>query len=309
MSFAGIEIGGTKLQIVRGDESGRIVARRRERVDLSRGGEGIRTQIQTALGALAGGTPFAGIGVGFGGPVDWQTGKIRTSHQVEGWDGFELTPWLREVSGCDAVAVDNDANVGALGECSARAERPTKGPLMYVTLGSGVGAGLCVDGRIYHGANPGECELGHIRLDRSGTTVESRCSGWAIDRRIREASRNNPASLLSRALSAEAGGEARALPEALSQRDSDALRIFGELSDDLAFALSHAIHLMHPATIVIGGGLSLLGEPLRQAVAERLPHYLMQAFQPGPAVELALLGEDAVPIGALCLARQAQVRP
>ena len=54
-------------------------------------------------------------------------------------------------------------------------------PVFYVTLGSGVGGGLVVDGRIYHGAKPGEAEIGHVRLDRNGTIVEARCSGWAVD--------------------------------------------------------------------------------------------------------------------------------
>jgi glucokinase len=62
-------------------------------------------------------------------------------------------------------------------------------------------------------------------------------------------------------------------------------------------------HLVHPQMIVLGGGLSLLGEPLRAAVADALPRYLMQAFHPDPVISIAVLGEDVVPIGALLLAR------
>ena len=75
-----------------------------------------------------------------------------------------------------------------------------------------------------------------------------------------------------------------------------------EVADDLAFALSHAVHLFHPEIIVVGGGLSLVGEPLRGAIAAALPAYLMDAFHPGPRVALAGLGEDSVPVGALALA-------
>jgi glucokinase len=75
-----------------------------------------------------------------------------------------------------------------------------------------------------------------------------------------------------------------------------------EVADDLAFALSHAVHLFHPEIIVVGGGLSLVGEPLRAAIAAALPAYLMEAFHPGPQVALAGLGEDSVPVGALALA-------
>ncbi len=78
----------------------------------------------------------------------------------------------------------------------------------YVTLGSGVGGGLVTGGRIYHGAPPGESEIGHVRLDREGTTVESRCSGWAVDARLREAKATHPQSALARRI-----GEAIRGPE------------------------------------------------------------------------------------------------
>ena len=78
--------------------------------------------------------------------------------------------------------------------------------------------------------------------------------------------------------------------------------IVREVAADLAFALSHAVHLFHPRMIVLGGGLSLIGESLRTAVAAHLPLHVMEAFAPGPQVALAALGEDAVPVGALRLA-------
>ena len=84
--------------------------------------------------------------------------------------------------------------------------------------------------------------------------------------------------------------------------DPDAGCILTEVAEDLAFALSHAVHLFHPEVIVMGGGLSLVGAPLRDAVAAILPRFLMDSFQPGPEVRLAGLGEDSVPVGALALA-------
>jgi glucokinase len=173
-----------------------------------------------------------------------------------------------------------------------------------VTLGSGVGGGLVVDGRIYHGAIPGEAEIGHVRLDKSGVIVEERCSGWAVDRRIRDAIKNSDGKLvqLCRGMN---GGEARHLATALKERDSLARQILNETAEDLAFALSHVVHLCHPEIIVIGGGLSLIGEPLRNAVATALPRFVMHAFHPVPGIALAGLGEDAVPTGALLQAKQA----
>ena len=73
----------------------------------------------------------------------------------------------------------------------------------------------------------------------------------------------------------------------------------------LGFALSHVVHLLHPDIIVIGGGLTLLGEEVRVRVAAALPRNLMEAFLPGPEIALAALGEDAVPVGAFALAARA----
>ncbi len=91
---------------------------------------------------------------------------------------------------------------------------------------------------------------------------------------------------------------------ALAAEDPRARQVLDELSGDLALALSHVVHLLHPAAIVLGGGLSLVGEPLRRAVAAALPGFVMEAFHPVPAIRLATLGEDAVPTGALELARR-----
>lgn len=304
MSYAAIEIGGTKLQLVLGDDSGRILDRRRLEVDPQAGGPGIRKAISDTLPQLTS-NGVDGIGVGFGGPVDWMTGKICRSHQVEGWSEFDIKGWLEQMTRVPVTA-DNDANVAALGEAMHGAGRG-RNPVFYVTLGSGVGGGLVVGGQIYHGAKPGESEIGHVRLDRKGTIVEERCSGWAVDRRIREICRCAPDSVLAELTRGMSRGEARHLGGALEKEDPWAKQLLDEVAQDLAFALSHVVHLFHPEVIVLGGGLSNIGEPLRQAVASALTPHCMEAFQPGPAVVLAGLGEDAVPVGALTLAASATV--
>jgi glucokinase len=301
-SLLGIEIGGTKTQLVAGDAQGRIQARRRLEVARARGADGIRSDIEAALGDLVSHCKPSGIGVGFGGPVNWRTGRICCSHHIGGWSDFELGRWLSGLTGLP-VAVDNDANVAALGEV-CRGAGVGLNPVFYVTLGSGVGGGCVVDGRIYHGAVPGESEIGHVRLDRAGAIVEQRCSGWAVDRRVRALQVAEPSSVLAGLLPAAPGGEAKWLKPALEQRDPVALRLLEEVAQDLAFGLSHVVHLFHPAALILGGGLSLLGEPLRSGVAQALPAFVMQALHPCPEVRLAHLGEDAVPVGALCLAGQ-----
>jgi glucokinase len=299
-SLLGIEIGGTKLQLVLG-QPGQILDHRRFAVDKPRGAAGIREQIEHALPDLTRDQKIQAVGVGFGGPVDWRTGKICRSHQIEGWSEFDLAGWLRELTHAE-VFVDNDANVAALGEGIHGAGAGTS-PVFYVTLGSGVGGGLVVDRKIYHGATPGEAEIGHVRLDRNGTTLESRCSGWAVDARIRAFKQTHPDSSLVRMLIPTPGGEAKHLAAALQQGDGVAQQLLKEIAKDLALGLSHVTHLFHPEVIILGGGLSGIGEPLRAAVSCALPQFVMEAFTPGPRIHLAMLGEDAVPIGAMELAR------
>ena len=140
-------------------------------------------------------------------------------------------------------------------------------------------------------------------MDRQGTIVESRCSGWAVDRRIRELNKSEPKSLLSRLASEGQGGEARFLAQAVQEGDSTARQLLNEIAEDLAFGISHVVHLFHPQVIIIGGGLSGVGEPLRVGVQQALSGFIMDAFAPGPKITLAALGEDAVPVGALQLAK------
>ena len=298
-TFVGIEIGGTKLQLVVGSEDGGIIERFRFMVDAEEGAKGIKKQLREALNKTHLHS-VAAIGIGFGGPVDHTTGKIITSYQVEGWGNFVLQDWLEKETGIP-VWIDNDANIAALGESLHGAGRNFR-EVFYITMGSGVGAGLVINQHVYHGAKFTEAEFGHIRIDKSGRTVESSCSGWAVDEKIRAYVANHPASILSELTKDYSRGEARALPLALKAGDEGAMQIVRETADDFAFALSHAVHLLNPETVILGGGLSLIGEPLRIEIERKLTGYLMDVLRPGPLIQLSALKEDAVPIGALCLA-------
>lgn len=305
--FIGVEIGGTKLQLVAGRAGIGIVERRRLAVDREAGGEGIRRQLAAHLPGLVERHQPLGLGVGFGGPVDGRTGRICCSHQIAGWHDFPLGDWFRDQTGLP-VAVDNDANVAALGEAWHGAGRGAS-PVFWINMGSGVGGGLVVGGRLYHGAPPGEAEIGHVCLDRQGTRVEERCSGWAMDARLLEAIATDPGGDLARRVNGGPGPASRHLGPAVAAGDPLARRLLDELGDSLAFALSHVVQLMHPEVIVMGGGLSLVGEPLRETVARHLVRYVMDSFRPGPRLTLAGLGEDSVPVGALTLAEQLLAGP
>jgi glucokinase len=300
----GIEIGGTKLQLAVLDPGGQIHERIRFAVDRAAGAEGIRGQISGALPGLVARWKPAAIGVGYGGPVDWRSGRIACSHHIAGWSGFPLAEWLTASSGLPAF-VENDANTAALGEALFGAGKGAE-PVLWMNSGSGVGGGLVSGGMIYHGAPPGEMELGHLRLERTGTITEDLCSGWTLDRKIREAAKADSTGTLARKLSGWTceGGEARVLAPALAQGDPAARRILEEVADSMAYALSHAVHLLHPEVVVLGGGVALLGEPLRARIESSLSEWLMEAFHPGPSIRLAALMEDAVLIGAMAVAVQ-----
>lgn len=297
--FAGIEIGGTKLQIVLGDENANIFDRHRFVVNQTEGAAGIRARVEEVLRGVDKNS-LAGIGVGFGGPVDRTNGKVWTSYHVSGWTGFPIKDWLTDLFAVP-VNIDNDANVAALGK-ALYGEGKEFDQIFYMTIGSGVGSGLVVDKKIYHGDLPGETEMGHIRLDKSGRTVQDFCSGWAVDEKIRKAIDQEPDGILATLAHGMKANQARILLPAMQSGDKTAVSIFDQTMDDLAFALSHAVHFFHPPVIILGGGLTLMGEILRQRIEQNLTAYLMDAFRPGPKICLSALKEDAVPVGALAIA-------
>lgn len=299
--FLGIEIGGTKLQIVEGTASGDIVHAHRFQVDRDRGAEGIRALIEETVCRHYVGK-VAATGIGFGGPVNWQTGTIATSFHIEGWADCNLVSWLEPIVG-SPVFIDNDANVAALGEAFLGAGKGHS-LVLYITVGSGVGGGLIVDEKIYHGAIPGEVEIGHLRMNKSGDTFQDLCSGWGIDARIRKLTANSPSGIFATLIGSRTTGEAAFLKAAMEQNDQEACGLFEEIVDDLAYGLSHAIHLLHPNVVILGGGFSLIGEILQVKLTKHIRQYLMKAFHPAPTIRLAELKENAVPVGALLLASQ-----
>ncbi|MGZ5136112.1 MAG: ROK family protein, partial [Flavitalea sp.] len=300
-TFLGIEIGGTKLQLVTGTADGKILTKHRFDINRDQGAEGIKLAIEDTIRKNYIGEVQA-VGIGFGGPVNVKTGQIATSFHIEGWSEFNFVEWLQPIVNAP-VYLENDANVAGLGEAIHGAGKGYD-LVLYITIGSGVGGGLVVDNVIYHGAIPGEVEIGHIRMNKEGDTFQSRCSGWAIDEKIRKAIGNNPKSLLSKLAGNERRGEARFLKKAMEQDDPEALQLFESTIDDLAYGLSHAIHLFHPQVIILGGGFSLIGQILAEHIQRKIPSYLMEAFHPGPLIKLAGLKEDAVPVGAILLAHQ-----
>lgn len=301
--YLGIEIGGTKLQLAVGTTTGTLVQLVRYTVNPQAGAAGIQQQLEEGIRQLLPHHPVKAAGVGFGGPVNREEGTVSVSHQIEGWKNFPLRNWLQQQTGVPVV-LENDANTAALAEAVHGAAKRYK-IVFYCTIGSGIGGGLVVDKTIYHGHNPGEAEVGHLRVDKSGKTLESLCSGWAVNNRVRTHINAQPKSLLAQLAKNNNQPEAALLAAALQQGDEAALALIADVADDLAFAFSHVVHLFHPEILVIGGGLSQLQHYLLEPLENALPQYVMKAFLPPPPVRLAALGEQVVPIGAWELAKTA----
>lgn len=297
----GIEIGGTKLQLVTGSADGNLLTKHRFQINKKEGANGIRTFIEKTVRENYR-KKIAAVGIGFGGPVNWKTGKIATSFHIEGWSDFNLAEWLEPIVEAP-VFVENDANTAALGESIHGAGKGYK-IVLYITIGSGVGGGLIINNKIYHGAIPGEVEIGHLQMNRSGDTFQSLCSGWAVDEKIRKIVAKEPDGVLAKLVGDNTSGEAIFLKKALEENDSKAWNIYNETFDDLAFGISHAIHLFHPEIVILGGGFSLLGKILKESIEKKLPAYLMKTFHPGPIIGLATLEELSVPVGGILLAHQ-----
>jgi glucokinase len=316
--FLGIEIGGTKLQLGIGAGDGKIVALWRDKVKPVDAGEGIRQQIGIAVPDLLKQSgmersQLAGVGIGFGGPVDDATRTVIKSHQIEGWDNFPVADWIGDMLGLP-VALGNDADVAGLAEALFGAGKGLS-PIFYITIGSGIGGGLIINGEIYRGCGRGAAEIGHLQVAGCAwdaiadypCPLEEMASGWAIQQRARHRlEHGHYESQLRKAagndldrITAELIGQAAADGDELAK---DALR---EATGFIAEGIRQAIALLCPRRFVIGGGVSLIGEdllfkPLRRMVAERVFKPFADCYDIVPAA----LGEEVVVHGALALARK-----
>jgi glucokinase len=311
--FLGIEIGGTKLQLGLGAGDGHLLALWRGTVNPAEGGEGIRKQIVAAVPELLAKAKttreqLRGVGIGFGGPTDDATRSVIKSHHIQGWDGFPLADWVSELVGVPTV-ICNDADVAGLAEALFGAGKGLS-PIFYITVGSGIGGGLIIDGQIYRGVGKGAAEVGHLRpvypLTATGhdQILEHWAAGWGIGNRAREAEGQDASA---DAIRAAGGGTTtgKAVAEAAQRGDPFARRILDEAVQALAEGVCSVIKLLCPRRVIIGGGVSLIGEellfhPLRRYVAERG----FAAFAGLTDIVPAALGEEVVIHGALALARQ-----
>ena len=107
--------------------------------------------------------PIDACGIGFGGPVIWSTQMVATSTHVGGWSSFDFPAWIRDITGCAHIVMDNDANVGALGEYTFGAGKRCS-PMLYMTVSTGIGGGILIDGKVLRGIDSWAGEIGHMNV-------------------------------------------------------------------------------------------------------------------------------------------------
>ena len=297
-----LEIGGTKFQAAVGTTNGKIIVSGRCRVPPGDLDEQLAALTDLAR-RVAGGRRCQSVGIGFGGPVDLSTGRVVLSHHVAGWSDFPLTDWARETFGLP-VAIENDTNAGALAEATCGAGRGCR-TVFYTNVGSGIGGGLVIDGRIYNGRF-GACEIGHTRLwdARAGEyrIVEQLCSGWAIDRMARERA---AAGEMPRVLTLAGGDPAAVTAEhvgaAAGEGDGPARELIAEAATNFGVAVANVVTLLNPDRVVVGGGVSLIGEPFFAPLRASAARYVIEIYRDNYRIVPAELGESVVLVGAMLI--------
>jgi glucokinase len=310
--FLGIDIGGTKLAVGVATADGRVLAEARRPSEAREGPDAmIGRAVELAREVVAdAGLELAGveaIGIGCGGPLDPWRGVILNALNNPGWIDVPLVTRIEDALGRPAY-LDNDANAAALGEHRFGAGRGVRN-MVYLTISTGVGGGLILDGRLFHGANGNAGELGHISVQVHGGRpchcgsigcIEAYCSGTNIAERFREAMAAGGSTVLS----AMDPTEITAGHVADAARDGDPLarRVWDESMELLGGGIVSIIHAFNPELVVLGGGVTragdLLFEPVRRVVGERAMPWLVEPVRIVPAA----LGHLTGVLGAVAVA-------
>lgn len=282
MNVLAIDIGGTKFSIAAFEDE-KMVRRESHATDAAGGRDWMLARIEEAVAPWRREIRFDRCGIGFGGPVEFAKQRVALSTHVGGWKDFLLTQYIEERFGIPAI-MDNDANAGALGEGSYGSGRGCS-PLFYMTLSTGIGGGILIDGRIERGADSWAGEIGHINLEPDGPDClcgsrgcfERMCCGLWLERDY-----GKPAHELMQ-------------DEAFVRR----------YVVHLARGLKACVMLLNPARIVIGGGIAKAGDRLFDPFRAELRRQVTAWSRARLDVAPAALGDDSVLYGALGLARAA----
>jgi glucokinase len=319
----GVDIGGTKVAAGVVDSEGNILFQTRvpmaARGSAAEGVSAVQSAIECVFSAHSEArSNSTGIGICAPGPLDPVTGVILNPPNVPCWRNFPLVAEVQRVAGISA-RLDNDGNAAALAEAVWGAGVGYRN-VFYATLGTGIGAGIIFDGRIYHGRTGSAAEGGHMTIDYNGPPcgcgkrgcIEALCSGPAIARRmrerivesLREASDMTRSKILGLARGNVDAVNAEIVAEAFRQGDPLATGVLRETADFLAIWAGNVIDLLEPDVFIFGGGLAPLMSEFLGRIQEQLPKWCENQRCTEMPMVVAKYGADAGIAGAaaLCLA-------
>lgn len=283
MSVLGVDIGGTKIAAgAVNDEacvlhSVTVPTRAAEGYDVSIG------QVYRAIGeCLPAGV--RAIGICAPGPLNPKTGVILNPPNLPGWRNVPLVNLVTERFGLPC-RVENDANAAGLAEVRFGAARGFDS-VLYVTLSTGIGAGIILDGKIYHGKNGAAAEGGHVTIDWRSDTICNCGTPGCIE------------ALASGSAIAKRGRTPEQIAHGVACGDGESLRILDEIAAMLGAWMGSMISLLDPDIIVVGGGVSRIGEPLFSRLRRIAPSRTINQFAAGTPIVPAKLAENVGIIGA-----------
>ena len=314
MLYIGIDVGGTTIKAGVVDEGGNILFKHTCPTGIERGyGPMIRDMAQLGIAAVEkSGHAMAevkAIGIGIPGIMDQQTGIVPFCTNLC-WHDVPIIEEMKKYTDVP-VFVDNDATVAGLAESVAGVSAGLKNSV-FITLGTGVGGGVVMNGKVFSGAHGVATEIGHMTIVDGGELCtcgkrgcwERYASATALIREGRKLCAAKPDCALMRAVDGDTGAiTAKHVIDLAREGDPDCAALFKSYVHYLVIGLSNMVNLYDPEMFVLGGGVSYAGAFLLDAVRAELPKYVFFKTMPYASVELAKLTNDAGIIGAAMLGR------
>jgi len=305
----GVDLGGTKIATGMLDQSGSLLARSQKATAGLKSAEEVVSTIVDTINEVRGEQDIAGVGVASPGMVDSKNGIISNGVNLPDWDGISLQSELEKRLGI-SVRLINDANAAAWGEYVYGAGRGSQS-MVYVTLSTGIGSGLVLDGRLFTGSSSFAGELGHTVINPAGIQCgcgqrgcwETYSSGTAIARLAREAIAEAGIETHMTVL-AEAEGvpvSAKHVFQAAGQGDKVAAETLEQVIHYTGLGLMNIIHSFNPDRIVIGGGVSRAGNAFFEPLIRKTEELILEPYRGTCTIIPAELRDDVGIIGAAAL--------
>lgn len=313
----GVDIGGTAVKIGFINHDGDIIYKWEIPTNKANQGmyivDDIWNAISAKLASLPGDPTILGIGVGSPGFIDKANGRVFRAVNI-GWRNYALAKELGERSRVP-VLVENDANLVALGE-NWHGSGNNVSELIAVTLGTGVGGGVIVNGEIVSGMNGNGGEIGHITVDINGYPcncgrkgcLETIASATGMVHQAMNAIQAKPESDLVAFRKQNTGLTAKDIFALAEKGEETCTKIIDQTADALGFVLANTAAIINPTKILLGGGVSKAGDTLLQPVTKYFKKYALPRVSESCEVTIAKLGNDAGMIGAAYLVKQAVQR-